>query len=226
MRQGRWGIGGGTEADGPGGKRMSAVRRSEKRDICWGEVWRREENYTICFILLWEQSAWWKGERKRESGKGQTAEGETGLRPVHRVQRIMVRHRREKWLRMTEQVWCIAKLFTCCIPAALLSSLPFFSPLCSDLFFLHLSIHFDTGDMNTSSIALQCLYETSGKISEHQISSRWWYSDVYHEHNAISRDVTTHGKKDTSTLQCWCRPCGWGSWALDTAEPVAASWRS
>lgn len=34
MRQGRWG----TEADGPGGKRMSAVRRSEKRDICWGEV--------------------------------------------------------------------------------------------------------------------------------------------------------------------------------------------
>lgn len=30
--------------------------------------------------------------------------------------------------------------------------------------------------------------------------------------------------KDTSILRCWCRPCGWGSWALDTAAPVAASW--
>lgn len=35
------------------------------------------------------------GKGRRESGKGQTEEGETGLRPVNRVQRIMVRHRRE-----------------------------------------------------------------------------------------------------------------------------------
>lgn len=36
-----------------------------------------------------------RGEKKRGRGEGQTEEGENGLRPVNRVQRIMVRHRRE-----------------------------------------------------------------------------------------------------------------------------------
>lgn len=48
----------------------------------------------------------------------------------------------------------------------------------------------------------------------------WLYS-------SIKKQSSAHGLlKDTSTLRCWCKPCGWDFWVLGRAGPVAALWLS
>lgn len=135
-------------------------------------------------------------EKKGEREEGHPDEGEKGLGPVSKVQRIVVRHE-GKWLGMGEEVWCIPELFTSCVPQALPSSLPFSC--------IHLSIIAALERCNVESTHLRMCWSNS-LAPKHLLAhfQRSW--------------------KDTSTPRCWCRPCGWGSWGLDTAAPAAASW--
>lgn len=138
-----------------------------------------------------------KGVRR---GKGHPDEGEKGLVPVSRVQRMVARQR-EKMIRNARG--SVTPLWLVYIPRplrpSLLPSLP--------LSYTRPSCH-------------RCFWKTWCGIETFTGVFGFFFFGTKH----LAADFLTC-LKDTSTPRCWCRPCGWGSSAWDTAAPAAASWR-